>query len=405
MHPTASKRKKKIIKPGWIYSEKSVSHDNINSLIEADEEKIPELVYSDAIRRLTSVLDKVEKRQEKNLSELKEVKDNQKSLIEEKKKLQKEIDEFVEINDNDRETIIEHTKRLDIAKETSIRIKKAKKTGKPENVAKIKSNFFFLNFFQDPFEGEKGTIAREDREAKKAREEEILINEEMAELDLQISELETLDLADPDFLDILSELEASGNPSYRRTHKIYQALVDQSQLDDELLKEQEQANLRERHHNLAQIEEVRTTLKLLKKEEAELKFGKKKKIEKKQMHQKKAKEGRKGPQNLLNTVKVNLTPYNFEKDPLPLNTKMKEFDEDLSRFSRKTEDVISIKGVVKKVKKEMKSKSRVESAGGGGKMFSSKMLRQKGNVTYASSISTVRSVKKKKLRKREAVPG
>lgn len=116
-------------------------------MIEADEDTIPELVYSDAIRRLTSVLNKVENRLEKNSEELKGQKSEIKRLQDLKKKYQIEVDELVEINDNDRETIIEHTKRLDIAKETSMRIKKAKKTGKPEDLAKIKSKYLkhFVN--------------------------------------------------------------------------------------------------------------------------------------------------------------------------------------------------------------------------------------------------------------------
>lgn len=92
---------------------------------------------------------KVENRQEKNLSELKERKNFFKKLSDEGKKLQLEIDEFVEINDNDRDTIIEHTKRLDVAKETAGRIKKAKKTGLAEDLAKIKSKKnFFRNFLK-----------------------------------------------------------------------------------------------------------------------------------------------------------------------------------------------------------------------------------------------------------------
>lgn len=271
---------------------------------------------------------------------------------------------------------------------------------------------------KDPFEGEKGTIAREDKEAQSVREKEIILNEEMASLDLELTELKTLNLIDPDFTDILAELENSDNPSYRRNHKIYQALVDQSLLDDELLKEQEQANLRERHHNLNQIEEAKHSLKLLKKEEMSLKtgVGKMKMVESRIKKVKKAEEKKVTP-DLLNSVQVNLKPYNFENEPKALNTKMKEYTEDLSHFTKKQEEYVSIKAVCENVKKEVKAKTKkkkktqaVKEDGGGTDTFTSKSLRSKGPISFIGSTSTLHSgvvgkkrVINKKEEKREAV--
>ena len=135
-----NRNKRKTIKPNWIYSEKSVCHDDINSLIEAEEEKIPEMVYSDAIRRLTTVLRKVENRHQLNVNELEEQKVIQKDLVRKKKELQKKIDDFVEINDNDRETIIIHTKKLDECKQVAREIKRMKKILKPGQKIDIKRN-------------------------------------------------------------------------------------------------------------------------------------------------------------------------------------------------------------------------------------------------------------------------
>lgn len=230
------------------------------------------------------------------------------------------------------------------------------------------------------------------------------MNEEMTSLDFELTSLKTLDLQDGDFIELLAELESSENPSHRRTHKIFQALADQSLLDDELLKEQEQANLRERHHNLAQIENARETLKSLKNEELNLRVGKnQKRINDRASKVKQAKE-KKVTINLLNSVQVNLKPYNFEKDPIPSTKKMKQYDEDLSHFTKK-ENYVSIKGVVSNAQ----STNGDENLQNDGLMFSSKMLRSKGPVSYKADHMQSRSiiqsaVSKKKKRQRELVP-
>lgn len=259
----------------------------------------------------------------------------------------------------------------------------------------------------DPFEGEKGTIAREDKEAKEAREQEIILNEEMTSLDLELTELKTLDLSDSDFIDLLAELESSENPSHRRTHKIFQALADQSLLDDELLREQEQANLRERHHNLAQIENARQALKGLKNEELNLRMGiNRKRASERAVNIKKAKEKKVTP-NLLNTVQVNLKPYNFEKDPIPSTQKMKQYDEDLSHFTKNENQYVSIRGMMSKVPSTIGEEIVPNEKDD---VFSSKMLRSKGPVSYKPTRMESRSIiqsaikKKKKRKQRELVP-
>ena len=136
------RKKRKTIKPNWIYSEKSVGHDDINSLIEADEQKIPEMVFSDAIRRLTPILAKVENRHNGNIQELEEQRAVQKELLKQKKELQSQIDDLVQINDNDRETIIIHTKKIDESKAIAKEIKKIKKTLKPGQKIDIKRKKF-----------------------------------------------------------------------------------------------------------------------------------------------------------------------------------------------------------------------------------------------------------------------
>ena len=137
-------KKSSVVKPDWIYGEKAVSHEDINNLVEADETIIPEMVYSDAIRRLKTVLEKVEGRKDNNLKDLQSLAEKKKMLMSQKKALQSEIDEIVQVNDEDRETIIQNTKMLDKVKVTAEQVRRAKKKAKPGEKLNIKSKAIFL---------------------------------------------------------------------------------------------------------------------------------------------------------------------------------------------------------------------------------------------------------------------
>ena len=130
----------------WVYSEGRVCYEDINSLLNADESRIPEVMFSDAVRRLAMDLQKVEHQNSKNSQLLREHKQMLKELNNQKGLLGQEIQEYVEINDNDRDDIIRNTKKLEDARLGADEICKRKKKLKPGEKLNWKSKkFIFVN--------------------------------------------------------------------------------------------------------------------------------------------------------------------------------------------------------------------------------------------------------------------
>jgi len=109
----------------WVYSGRRVGHNEINSLLLADENMISEVMFSDAIRKLGTDLLDVENKASKNKQLLREQQSMLNELKNQEKNIQQEIDEMVQINDIDRETIIIQTEKLEEAKKSAVKLKKA----------------------------------------------------------------------------------------------------------------------------------------------------------------------------------------------------------------------------------------------------------------------------------------
>ena len=258
----------------------------------------------------------------------------------------------------------------------------------------------------DPFIDEAPDVDEKEAQIRKIKAKNIVLQEQMAQLDLELTDVKLLDLRDTDFLDLLQELEGSENPSYRRTHKLLKNLVDQTHIDEEMLQEHNQRFLRTRHSNLLGLEEARERLDQVILQEESLKAARAHSITASEMQraqaQLKAKQKKK-PQSLLENVQVNLNSYDFV-NTLPPSTKTQEFTEDLSRFSRKTaqkeNDIRSKLSSAKKSKLSYLKKEISYTDGMQGSMFEARR-----NLTYKRAATGGGKKRKGKGRKKKVVAG
>jgi len=167
---------------------------------------------------------------------------------------------------------------------------------------------------QDPFQkGVKKPLSATQvidvkREANK-------INQELEKLEREMERAHSINVTDEDFLNELEELEESSDPSFKRFYTLMKSLKDQISLEDEILSEFDQSNLRERHYCLGQVEEAKEKLNEIEVELQELQSVRTndKVIEESEViAQEIVPETKK---KLLDNIPVNPTPYNFQKAP------------------------------------------------------------------------------------------